>query len=178
MKKVIYYILIGIIIIIALIVFAANLTEQASKTGEQKGFANLHNINKNDTGFDESSLPSADGKKPIDNNISGRWGWEKNSEVYTFSVNIIKVDNHYMGTYFAVAESGMKIDGDVEDTPSFKIEDFDNNETVVDFETYFSGTVGKVKLRLENAKLYWEIVEEPKGEHYCPKVAVLIRFTE
>lgn len=109
--------------------------------------------------------------------ISGEWVWE-NSEASTFTIKINKVSNYYIGTYFAVAESGMKIDGDVDDTPSFKFDKLNKMEAIVTFKAYFSETTGKAKLKYENDKLLWEIIEEPNGEYYCPNYAVLNRYID
>lgn len=166
MRKGIYFLIIGIVLITSLIVYS---TKQA------------FTITNNDKALKESSSSPAatiEKNKSTNHDITGRWVWEENSKANTFTVDIIKVDNYYIGTYFAVAESGMKIDGDVEDIPSFKIENFNNKEVIVTFETYFSGTKGKAKLRFENDNMYWEIIEKPKGEYYCPNFAVLKRFIE
>lgn len=113
------------------------------------------------------------------NSITGHWVWEKNSKEAKFSVIITKEDNSYIGSYCAVTLSGAKIDCDVYgDFPSFKIENVQGNEFVVDFKTYFSEATGKVKIRIEGDTMYWEVIEEPKGEYYCPNVAILKRYKE
>ncbi len=176
MRKGIYYLIIGLVLITFLITY---FTKQASKVDDDMSLVGLPIITNKDKvleGFSSSSsLMDIKENRPTNYNISGRWVWEKNSEISTFTVDIIKEDNYYIGTYFAVAESGMKIDGDIEDRPSFKIENF-NKEVIVTFKTYFSDSIGKVKLRFDNDKLHWEIIEKPKGEYYCPNVAVLKRF--
>jgi len=115
-----------------------------------------------------------------ENSITGEWVWGKNSKEATFSVTIQKEGNSYVGRYCAVALSGAKIDCNVEDIPvlnfpSFKIENVQGNEFVADFKTYFSEATGKVKIRIKGNIMYWEIIEEPKGEYYCPNVAILKR---
>jgi biopolymer transport protein ExbD len=105
--------------------------------------------------------------------LAGKWVWKTNSA--TFSVTIKKEGNAYIGKYCAVAFSGAKIDCDYYDPPAFKIENVQGNEFIVNFMTYFSRTTGKVKIRVEGDIMYWKIVEEPKGEYYCPNVAVLKR---
>ena len=109
--------------------------------------------------------------------IAGQWVWEKNSKQATFDVTIYKgEDNSYIGNYCAVALSGNKIDcKGYGDPPSFKIENIQGNEFVADFMTYFRGATGKVKIRIKGNTMYWEVIEKPKGEHYCPDVAVLKR---
>jgi hypothetical protein len=111
-----------------------------------------------------------------DMDLTGKWVWEKNSKEAKFSVFILKDNNSYIGNYCAVALSGAKIDCNVyDDFPSFKIEKAQGNEFIVVFKTYFSEVTGKVKIRIEGNKMYWQVVEQPKGEYYCPDVAVLKR---
>jgi hypothetical protein len=110
-----------------------------------------------------------------DNFLAGKWRWEKNSKRATFSVTITKKGNSYIGNYCAVALSGA-IDCNVyDDFSSFKIENAQGNEFTVVFKAYFSEASGKVKIRIEGDKMYWQVVEKPKGKYYCPDVAVLKR---
>lgn len=175
MKKSICYLLIGLGLLAFLMVY---LLIHTSILGDVKRL--LPTLTNGDEVSEKisssSSLMDTKENKSIKDNISGRWIWEESSEVSTFTIDIIKEDYYVIGTYLAVAESGMKIDGDIEDTPSFKIENFNNKEVVVTFKTYFSDSIRKVKLRFENDKLHWQIIEKPQGEYYCPDVAVLKRF--
>ena len=124
--------------------------------------------------------PKLEQNSSISQNISilGKWVWEKDSMEHTFNVTIKKENDYYTGSYCAIAQSGEKIDCGLEGEPSFKIENLNTNEFIVVFKTYFSETIGKVKLRFENNKLYWEIIEEPEGEYYCPNIAVLVPSKE
>ena len=112
--------------------------------------------------------------------LTGHWVWEENSKEATFSVTIMKEGNAYIGRYCAVALSGNRIDCNDEgfpesNYPSFIIKNLPGNEFTVNFKTYYSESTGKVKIRIEGEKMYWEVVEKPKGQYFCPDVAVLKR---
>jgi hypothetical protein len=116
-------------------------------------------------------------KNTTNQNISlaGKWHWEKNDEEGTFSVTIQKEGNTYIGKYCAVALSGNRIDCDYNDPPAFVLKDLPGNEFTVNFKTYYGQGTGKVKIRIEGEKMYWEVVEKPEGQYFCPNVAVLKR---
>ncbi|MCJ7546483.1 MAG: hypothetical protein MUP30_06610 [Deltaproteobacteria bacterium] len=107
--------------------------------------------------------------------LTGRWVWVEDSEEANFSVTIKKEGNAYIGSYCAVALSGNRIDCDDNDPPAFVIKDLPGNEFTVNFKTYYGQGTGKVKIRIEGEKMYWEVVEKPKGQYFCPNVAVLKR---
>lgn len=108
--------------------------------------------------------------------FEGHYEWEENSEIETFSVDIILNDNIYEGSYCAVAESGNKIDcGIEEDNPSFIFLESNENQFTVNFTTNYDLSNGKVTLELRGGKLYWKIVEQPEGLYFCPEEAILIK---
>jgi hypothetical protein len=112
--------------------------------------------------------------------LTGHWVWVEDSEEATFSIFITKEGNAYIGRYCAVALSGNRIDCNDEEIPesnysSFIIKSLPGNEFTVNFKTYYSESTGKVKIRIEGEKMYWKVVEKPKGQYFCPDVAVLKR---
>ena len=110
------------------------------------------------------------------NTFDGNWSWEKNSQDQTFTINIKKIDDTYYGSYCAIAQAGNRIDCGVEgDDPSFRISNVKNNDVVISFKSNYSLAIGKVRLKLVEDKLSWEIIEKPEGDFFCPYNAILIK---
>lgn len=105
--------------------------------------------------------------------LEGLWLWENNSNKHTFSVNITKSDNTYMGTYCAVGMSGNRTDCSPKHAKSFPVV---ADGSVFTFTTNYSKTVGKAKIQLLGKSLFWEIVSQPSGEHYAPISAELNKY--
>lgn len=102
----------------------------------------------------------------------GTWCWDNDSKYSTFSITINKKLNMYYGGYFAVAYGGEHID-DNEHAFSFKITDEHIIKTKI--RTGIRNAIGIIQLTINNDKLEWEILKNPKGEFYVPEKAILHR---
>jgi hypothetical protein len=58
---------------------------------------------------------------------------------------------------------------------SFRIEGKSIDSVLVTVTSFFSNQNGRVKLVKKNGKLYWSLVDAPKGEYYFPHQAILVR---
>ena len=107
----------------------------------------------------------------IKNDFIGRWCWDKNSKVSTFSVFINKIVNTYKGSYLTVAFRGNRID-DSEDAFSFKASGKKIVKTKL--RTGSEKEAGLIQLKiLSNNKMEWFIIKFPRGEFYAPRKAIL-----
>lgn len=104
--------------------------------------------------------------------LSGLWLWEENSNNQTFSIKLTKNKQGYSGTYCAIGMSGSKIDCSPKNEISFKVEKLNKP---FKYKANYSDTGGVAKLIAMNNGIVWEMIEEPKGEHYAPKTAKLIK---
>lgn len=108
-----------------------------------------------------------------DNDFSGTWCWDKNSDVATFSLSITKSSNFYKGGYDSVSYRGDKID---ENANAFNFRITKNNVVKTRLESAIKGHFGTIQIKLlNNKKLEWLVIREPKGEFYAPQKAILHR---
>lgn len=118
-------------------------------------------------------ITSVSNAADVGSNFSGKWCWDKNSKVGTFSLVINKVSNVYKGGYSCVAYSGDKID-DNDNAFSFKATK--KNKIKTKLKAGISGESGLIYLEILNDnKIKWIVVKEPKGEFYPPETAILHR---
>lgn len=111
----------------------------------------------------------------LNSGFEGEWEWEKNDLNQAFSITIIKQRDSLYVSYCSIAQQGNKIDCPMENEYSFKVPKSVGNSFESEFKTYFSSSLGKVRLTLLNNKLEWKIIKEAEGEFYCPLKALMIK---
>jgi hypothetical protein len=117
------------------------------------------------------------GQNSLNEEILGKWKWEKNNSSNDFTLKIKKTKS---GVYYAkhcyILNNGSKMDCALEkgDT-TFKILNFENNTTIVQFKSFVLNQKGKIKITYKKPLLIIEVLEEPKGEFYFPEKLTLIK---
>lgn len=109
------------------------------------------------------------------NDFTGEWNWEKNNDSKDFTVKIGLRNDSLFTSYCCIIQQGLKMDCPENDEYSFVVPKPSGNYFTASFKSYFSSSIGKVKLSLKDGKLIWEILEAPKGEFYCPSTAIMIK---
>ena len=107
------------------------------------------------------------------NNQSELWVWKNNSNKHTFSINLSESNTGFVGTYCAIGMSGRRTDCSYKSNKNEFYFSLENNE--FEFRTNYSNTTGIAKITIEGNHLKWRIIKKPKGEHYAPQEATLIR---
>jgi len=107
--------------------------------------------------------------------LLGLWIWDKNSKKHSFSITIKKSGNSYIGTYCAIGMSGNRIDCSTKYPKSFP---FTTDESIFTFTTNYSNTKGIGRIQLVDNNLLWEVLSQPSGEHYAPKIAKLNKYID
>ncbi len=105
--------------------------------------------------------------------LVGRWTWDGNSESSTFTIHIDRIESKYVGWYCAVGIYGARIDCSRNKNKFFEFPVTGINIHEFIFVTNYSGSVGKARITLLDDKIWWDIVDEPYGEHYARKQATL-----
>ncbi len=106
----------------------------------------------------------------------GQWAWEKSDDNNSFSVEIIQKGDSLLGTYCGVVRGGAKMDCGIDQTDiAFWFKATSEKNVTFDFQSYRENDIGKASLSIENEKLIWQTVHEPKTEHYAWKEAIMLR---
>ncbi|GAA0355850.1 hypothetical protein GCM10009092_20140 [Bowmanella denitrificans] len=104
--------------------------------------------------------------------LNGLWIWDNNSDKHTFSITLEQTEDGYRASYCAIGLSGRRIDCATKYKTYFTTQLLGEDIT---FKTHYSNASGKAKLKIMNGKLKWDITEPPRGEHYAPGQAVLVK---
>ena len=106
-------------------------------------------------------------------NFSGKWCWDRDSDISAFSIVINKKNHVYIGGYFAVCQGGKKID---DNDVSFRFNETKRNSIQTEFQAGITGNKGLIEIRvLANQKIQWRILKFPEGDIFVPKEALLHR---
>ena len=109
----------------------------------------------------------------VNADFAGKWCWDEDSNISAFSIVINKIADKYQGGYYAVAQSGNKID---DNNLAFSFIAIQKNIIKTKFKAGISGSIGLIQLKLINdKKIDWLVLQVPKGEIYVPKKAILHR---
>lgn len=105
--------------------------------------------------------------------MSGHWVWTENSGAHQFSLMLSEHTNDtYKATYCAVGSSGARIDCSRNNANEFVFV-FGHPFS---FRSHYSGANGEAVIEQREEGLVWEITIQPRGEHYAPKFAPMVRF--
>ncbi|WP_207428617.1 hypothetical protein [Pedobacter sp. SYSU D00535] len=107
--------------------------------------------------------------------FEGEWEWEDNDLEHNFVLKIIRSGNYLKGSYCSVMKKGLKIDCAEENAISFAGPIPATTTFIVPFKSAFSELTGKLQLTFDGFNILWEILEQPRGEFYVPKQAILIK---
>jgi hypothetical protein len=111
----------------------------------------------------------------------GFYDWEQSSEKNSFTVTISQKNDSLYGTYCAKVRGGAKLDccDAVSGQPrtAFVAPLPKDNIIETQFRNYLTGTTGKVKMILYGGDIQWKVIEEPQGEYYAFRNALLKRST-
>lgn len=105
--------------------------------------------------------------------FSGKWCWDKNSDVNVFSIVINKTAITYVGGYSLVTQSGNRID---DNDTAFHFTVPKKNSIKTKVKSGITGNRGLIQLELiDDKKIYWSVLQFPKGEFDAPIKATLQR---
>ena len=107
--------------------------------------------------------------------VLGRWCWELDSAISAFSLDITKSkknSNLYIGSYYAVAYHGDKID---DNEKAFYFKNTTGNIIKAKIRTGISGAMGAIQLKFLDNKVEWLVTRFPDGEFYVPEKAIMKR---
>lgn len=108
-----------------------------------------------------------------DNSFSGKWCWDKNSSVSTFSLTITKISALYIGGHDSVAFSGSIIE---DNDNAFNFKATKKKIIKAKVKTRIRGGMGLIRLKLLNNKqIEWVVLRQPNGEFYVPQKSLLHR---
>ncbi|HUS00725.1 MAG TPA: hypothetical protein VMY77_03315 [Chitinophagaceae bacterium] len=106
--------------------------------------------------------------------FSGNWSYsDKNSE---FNLFLNQKGKSIIGSHCSIMRNGNRIDCAEDSTDSITITGsiVNPNTATVEFRSTFSDKIGKAKItRSSRTKIKWEIIKEPNGEYYIPKMRIL-----
>lgn len=106
----------------------------------------------------------------------GNWKWEKNDEKRDFTLQISKQDSIIQGKHCYVLDSGNKMDCALENNDfSFKSKITNSDSIVIKIKSYYSNEIGMVSLKYFNGRIFWKLLQAPKGEYYLPREAILLK---
>jgi hypothetical protein len=102
--------------------------------------------------------------------------WETSTKTSDFSLDLKQQANLITGSHISVMQNGNKIDSGA-DTSEITIRGAVNSLGIanVTFKSGYANNSGKATIKLTGNKLEWTVTQEPKGEYYIPKHAILSR---
>lgn len=109
----------------------------------------------------------------VNANFSGKWCWDKNSNISYFSLVINKHSNKYSGGYYSVAQYGNRIDDN-----DFAFSFLEKNKNVIKtkIKSGITGNIGLIKIHLiGNNEMIVNVLTAPKGDFFFPKKSKLYR---
>ena len=108
--------------------------------------------------------------------ICGNWKWEKNDDKRDFTLQVMKLDSIIVGKHCYIVDSGNKMDCSAQDNDySFKSAIPNSDSLTVKIRSFYSNEVGIVSIKYYKGKIYWKLLQLPKGEFYLPREAILIK---
>jgi hypothetical protein len=111
----------------------------------------------------------------------GFYDWEQSNDKNSFTITITQKKDSLYGTYCANLRGGTKLDccGPNAGQPriAFVAPIPTGNTIETQFKTYYSNSIGKVKMILYGGDIQWKVIEEPQGEYYAFRNALMKRST-
>jgi hypothetical protein len=111
----------------------------------------------------------------------GFYDWEQSSDKNSFNITIAQWKDSLYCCYCASLRGGAKLDcnslSDGQPKCSFVVPIPTGNTFETPFKNYLTGTTGKVKMILYGGDIQWKVVEEPQGEYYAFRNALMKRST-
>ena len=118
-------------------------------------------------------ITSCDSFGQVECLICGEWKWEKNDEKHDFTLQILQHDSIIEGKHCYVLDAGNKMDCSTAiDDFSFKFEIPRNDSLTFKIRSYYSNEFGTASIKYLDGKIYWRLLQLPKGEYYLPREAV------
>jgi hypothetical protein len=109
----------------------------------------------------------------------GFYDWEQSSDKNSFNLTIAQKNDSLYCCYCASVRSGAKLDcnslTDGQPKCTFVVPIPTGNTFETPFKNYLTGTTGKVKMILYGGDIQWKVVEEPQGEYYAFRNALMKR---
>jgi hypothetical protein len=90
-----------------------------------------------------------------------------------FDLNILQQGKIVCATFRATAHLGNRVDEDEDATPSI-LGQVEQQFGLVTFHSHW-GANGHAKIRVENGRLYWDVIDQDGGTSWIPDHAVLKR---
>jgi hypothetical protein len=109
--------------------------------------------------------------------LIGEWQTLNDSDLYSFSLRVWQSRDSLYGAYCAIVDDALDCADPKSDYVSFAtLNPFEQGILETPFSCYHNADTGRVRLRLIQEELYWEMLQFPRrGQCLAPKQTVLYK---